>query len=491
MLGASAQRKRRPSSGSSASDGAASDQQRVVLLAQAERPAAAGFGRDPAALSPGGGDLAVEAHRPLERDLRSPQQLREHEAQVELDRLASSTPHWTSTPALAQPAEALTGGAGIRIDVRGDHAPHTGREHASTHGGVRPWCAHGSSVTYNVPSLPVAGLAQRDGLGVRFAVGAVAAASDDPPVASATIAPTIGLGPVRSRPRSASRRAARKWSSSTTATLHAPRGIRSIHCLAVLRSTTLRLARVDLASDSVVRRTHRGEAGAARGSDANHRRSGHARRGRVDADFQVNTYTGSSQIEAVVGRAASGAFVVAWQSANQDGQFYGIFAQRFDSAGAKIGVELQVNSYTTGTQSQPALAMNDGGAFVVVWRSGSSQDGSDYGVFGRGVRQHRRVRRESSSRSTRTPPDRQDFPVVAIDEQGDFVVAWQSADRVRRRHRHLRAALRLERRGAGGRLPGQPLHDLHAALRRDRERHRWRLPSSAGTAWESEGASRS
>ncbi len=116
-----------------------------------------------------------------------------------------------------------------------------------------------------------------------------------------------------------------------------------------------------------------------------------------------------------------------WQSANQDGQFYGIFAQRFDSAGAKIGVEFQVNTYTTGTQSQPSVAMNDGGGFVVVWRSGSNQDGSDYGVFGRRFASSGAAQGvEFQVNETTTGP--QVFPAVAIDDQGDFVVVWQTSD---------------------------------------------------------------
>ena len=190
------------------------------------------------------------------------------------------------------------------------------------------------------------------------------------------------------------------------------------------------------------------------------------------ADFQVNTYTASTQLEPVVGRASSGEFVVVWQSANQDGQFYGIFAQRFDSAGAKIGVELQLNTYTTGTQSQPSVAMNDGGGFVVVWRSGSNQDGSDYGVFGRRFASSGAAQGvEFQVNETTTGP--QVFPAVAIDDQGDFVVVWQTSDGVWRRHRDLRPSLRLRWRRPRRRFPGQHLHPVHAALPRDRGRRRW------------------
>ncbi|HEX2463794.1 MAG TPA: hypothetical protein VHR17_04150 [Thermoanaerobaculia bacterium] len=141
------------------------------------------------------------------------------------------------------------------------------------------------------------------------------------------------------------------------------------------------------------------------------------------ADFQATTYTASNQLEPAVARAANGDFVVVWGSGNQDGQFYGIFAQRFSSTGARIAVEFQVNTYTTNAQRLPAVAMNDAGAFVVVWRSGS-QDGSDYGVFGRrfsstGAGQG--VEFQVNAYTTAA----QNVPAVAIDDQGDFVVVWQ------------------------------------------------------------------
>ena len=81
-------------------------QQRVVLLAQTESPTTPGGRRDPPALAGRGRDLAVEAHRPLERDLGTRQQLRHHEAQVELDRLAVERSPLHFDAGLAQAAEA-------------------------------------------------------------------------------------------------------------------------------------------------------------------------------------------------------------------------------------------------------------------------------------------------------------------------------------------------------------------------------------------------
>ncbi len=54
-------------------------------------------------------------------------------------------------------------------------------------------------------------------------------------------------------------------------------------------------------------------------------------------------------------------------SYGQDGDQYGVFGRRFDSAGGRLGVELQIDTYTTGFQWQPDVAIEDNGDFVVVW----------------------------------------------------------------------------------------------------------------------------
>ena len=72
-----------------------------------------------------------------------------------------------------------------------------------------------------------------------------------------------------------------------------------------------------------------------------------------------------------------------WESsADQDGDGRGVFGQRYDSGGARLGTEFQVNSYTTGFQYQPDLACLDDGGFVVVW-NGLGDEPTGYGIHGR------------------------------------------------------------------------------------------------------------
>jgi hypothetical protein len=101
----------------------------------------------------------------------------------------------------------------------------------------------------------------------------------------------------------------------------------------------------------------------------------------VGSEFQVNTYTTGLQDNPAVAAAADGGFVVSWRSSGQDGSASGIFAQRYDSAGAAVDGEFQVNTYTPDAQYSPAVTGDADGNFVVVWGS-NTQDGQATGVFG-------------------------------------------------------------------------------------------------------------
>src|SRR5262245_50561594 len=99
------------------------------------------------------------------------------------------------------------------------------------------------------------------------------------------------------------------------------------------------------------------------------------------AEFQVNTYTPNSQDGASVAADANGNFVVTWNSP-QDGNGSGVFGQRYDREGNPLGQEFQVNTYTKGLQGHSAVATASDGVFVVVWTSGIYQDGDFDGIFG-------------------------------------------------------------------------------------------------------------
>jgi hypothetical protein len=147
--------------------------------------------------------------------------------------------------------------------------------------------------------------------------------------------------------------------------------------------------------------------------------------GALGAQFRVNVYTSSAQVSPAIALEDDGDFVIAWGSGQQDGSTTGVFARRFASSGSGVGTEFQVNSYTTGSQSRPAVAVDAGGDFVVAWLS-HEQDGSSYGVFARrfaaagvGVGAELQVNTYTSGSQNRS--------AVGVDGDGDLVIAWQSA----------------------------------------------------------------
>jgi hypothetical protein len=144
----------------------------------------------------------------------------------------------------------------------------------------------------------------------------------------------------------------------------------------------------------------------------------------VTSEFQVNTYTTSEQTYPRVAADRNGNFVVVWESVAQDGGVAGIFGQVFTAAGAPFGSEFQVNTYTTGNQTLPALASDENGNFVVVWTS-DGQDGDQSGIFGRQL--DALGLRGSEFRVNSYTTSFQNGAAVAQSPDGDFVVVWQSA----------------------------------------------------------------
>ncbi len=141
------------------------------------------------------------------------------------------------------------------------------------------------------------------------------------------------------------------------------------------------------------------------------------------SEFLVNTHTTNAQDYSSVAMDAAGDFVITWESSGQDGSGYGVYAQRYNSSGTAQGSEFPVNTYTTGDQVAPAVAMDAAGNFAIAWQS-TGQDGSGYGVYGQ------RYAAAGTAIAGEVPLNvyttgGQGLPAVAMDADGDFVVAWQ------------------------------------------------------------------
>ena len=156
---------------------------------------------------------------------------------------------------------------------------------------------------------------------------------------------------------------------------------------------------------------------------------------------------------------ADGDFVVAWRTASgQDGSVCGVFGQRFDAAGARAGSGVPRQRRPPRGDpdwSRPSRSTRHGD-FVVVWTA--VQDGDDFGVFaqrfdgdgraaGRRVPgQHARPRSASSTAGRpRTPP----------------ATSWSPGTATARTATARRLRPAVQRRGQrplGRRVPGEHLH---------------------------------
>jgi hypothetical protein len=152
----------------------------------------------------------------------------------------------------------------------------------------------------------------------------------------------------------------------------------------------------------------------------------------VGSQFQVNTHTTWEQFRPAVSLDADGDFVVVWHSGTSpgnDSSMTSIQGQRYDTSGAAVGAQFQVNTHTAGYQSGPSVSLDADCDFVVAWWSKtsagsdtwlSSVQGQHFDATGAAVGSQFQV-------NTSTAYD-QFRPSVSLDADGDFVVAWTSYD---------------------------------------------------------------
>ena len=163
---------------------------------------------------------------------------------------------------------------------------------------------------------------------------------------------------------------------------------------------------------------------------------------------------------------------------------YGVFARRFDAAGAPQAAEFEVNTFTTNAQNFPAVALAAGGDFVVTWAS-NGEDGSSAGHLrptlqsAEALRHRRQRRHRRADRRPALPALHVRFPRRGAGFGG----------RRRELHAlHFSAGRRLcgpdggdhARKTGRARAPGQLLHRRPAALARAGDRQRRELRRGVG-----------
>jgi hypothetical protein len=141
-----------------------------------------------------------------------------------------------------------------------------------------------------------------------------------------------------------------------------------------------------------------------------------------DADeFQVNVARAGNDTEPAVAVDGQGRFVVAWQGPGLDAE--DVFLRQFDPNGRALTDDTRVNSYTPGRQLYPRVAANGAGAFVVVWEScGPAGEEQRSLICTRRFDPNAAALGESSV----VDQDQTDcrYPDIAMDANGGFAVTW-------------------------------------------------------------------
>jgi len=148
-------------------------------------------------------------------------------------------------------------------------------------------------------------------------------------------------------------------------------------------------------------------------------------------EFAVNTYTTGPQRDPVVSADANGNFVVAWHGTSQFGYVDTILGRRFDASGASLGGEFQVATSTLppalGGQFAPAVDSGADGNFVVTWVTRVTLFGpavtsiSGQSFDADGNRQGTEFVAQEFTDGNRSEPD------VALDGAGNFLVVWTNS----------------------------------------------------------------
>jgi len=143
-------------------------------------------------------------------------------------------------------------------------------------------------------------------------------------------------------------------------------------------------------------------------------------------EFKINTAGGSFQKDASVGALSDGGFVVTWQHTDVNGSE--IYAQRFAADGSVIEGEFQVNSYTDSTQGTPKIQGLDDGGFVIIWESlGVNGDGT-YSISGQRYDFNGDAVNNEFIISNNIDGTNELHPSIDLRDDGALVVTWGDED---------------------------------------------------------------
>ncbi|PHO03435.1 hypothetical protein CSC82_16235 [Rhodobacteraceae bacterium 4F10] len=103
--------------------------------------------------------------------------------------------------------------------------------------------------------------------------------------------------------------------------------------------------------------------------------------GLIGDEFIANTFTLGGQYWPDVAALSDGGFVVVWDTDGQDRHSFGSYGQRFNAAGEAVGDEFQLHTSDGFSQTRPKVVGLDDGGFVAMWESNHQAGISNYGLY--------------------------------------------------------------------------------------------------------------
>ena len=142
----------------------------------------------------------------------------------------------------------------------------------------------------------------------------------------------------------------------------------------------------------------------------------------LGAAFKVGDPNQNPLMAPAVAGDDAGNFVVVWKEPAPVASRGNIVARRYAAGGVPVGAQFQVNTSTASPALFPAVGMEAAGASVVVWETG---DGSGSGIQGQAY-DAAGAPRGVEFRANMTTADVQMRPAAAVNAQGQALVVWAS-----------------------------------------------------------------
>jgi hypothetical protein len=148
----------------------------------------------------------------------------------------------------------------------------------------------------------------------------------------------------------------------------------------------------------------------------------------LGGETQVNPVTADKTYSSTTASSSNGSSVAVWVDDYYNTGDTDIWAQRYDATGAKVGSAIQVD-YTTAKSSNPNVAMDSQGDFVVTWVNRTNASDLHGEVMARyftagGIAATDRFAVYYQSTTPLPPDTTTDHPVVAMNNNS-FVVAFE------------------------------------------------------------------